>query len=61
MASTIIHRKKKRWENSTAEVNEIIAKIWGKIMGANIVVRAFKITKTKYYGISIAEGYQVEV
>lgn len=30
-------------------------------MGANIVVRAFKITKTKYYGISIAEGYQVEV
>lgn len=48
MANTIIDRKKKRWENSAAEVNEIISKISGKRMGTNIVVRAFYITKTNY-------------
>lgn len=52
MASTIIDRKKNILENSTAEVNEIISKISGKIMGTNKVVRAFYITKTKHYKYS---------
>lgn len=55
MASTIIEkkrRKKKRWANSTAEVNEIISKISGNIMGTNIAVRAFYITKIKHFKYS---------